>query len=119
MDCSEVTVQRLPCEDRLRPLALRDRPEDDRLLAADFAWRDNARRDAPERPSRFSAPFTARERFAEGRLFRLELRWDLSFFADALPFGAGGNFTPAFRAFESPMAIACFGLRTPCLPSLT
>jgi hypothetical protein len=26
---------------------------------------------------------------------------------------------PARRAFDSPMAMACFGLRTPCFPSLT
>jgi hypothetical protein len=116
MDYSTATVQCRAREDRL--LALRDRL-DDLLRAADFAWRDSARCDAPARPSRFSAPLTARERFVEGRLFRLELRCDFSFFAEAVPFGAGGNFTPAFRAFESPMAIACFGLRTPCFPSLT
>lgn len=115
-DSSKARVQLRPCEDCRRLRALRDRAEDDRLRAADFAWRDNARCDAPEWPSRLSAPLTARERFAEGRLLR---PCDFSFFADALPFGAGGSFTPAFRALESPMAIACFELRTPCFPSLT
>jgi hypothetical protein len=41
------------------------------------------------------------------------------FFAKAAPAGAAGTFTPAFLAFESPMAITCFGLRTPCFPSRT
>jgi hypothetical protein len=32
-------------------------------------------------------------------------------------FGGGGRLTPALRAFESPIAIACFVERAPCLPS--
>jgi hypothetical protein len=31
----------------------------------------------------------------------------------------GGKFTPARRALDSPMAIACLVERPPCLPSLT
>ena len=38
-------------------------------------------------------------------------------FADVVPFFGGGNATPARRAFESPIAIACFVERAPCLPS--
>src|SRR5690606_13477747 len=34
------------------------------------------------------------------------------------PFG-GGRSTPSRRAFERPIAIACFGDRAPCLPSRT
>jgi hypothetical protein len=33
--------------------------------------------------------------------------------------GGDGSFTPARRAFESPIAIACFVDRAPCLPSRT
>src|SRR5439155_22076008 len=35
------------------------------------------------------------------------------------PFLGGFNFTPARRAFERPMAIACLVDRAPCLPSRT
>jgi hypothetical protein len=52
-----------------------------------------------------------------GCVFYLVVPFD--FFAEALPFGGAGSFTPAFRAFDNPMAIACFGLRTPCFPSRT
>jgi hypothetical protein len=38
---------------------------------------------------------------------------------EALPFFGGGSFTPARRAFESPMAIACFADLAPCFPSRT
>jgi hypothetical protein len=31
----------------------------------------------------------------------------------------GGSFTPALRAFDRPMAIACFVERAPCFPSRT
>src|SRR5579871_6541296 len=33
--------------------------------------------------------------------------------------GLGGRSTPARRAFDRPIAIACFVLRAPCLPSRT
>jgi hypothetical protein len=33
--------------------------------------------------------------------------------------GGGGSFTPARRAFESPIAVACFDERAPCFPSRT
>jgi hypothetical protein len=35
------------------------------------------------------------------------------------PFFGGGRSTPARRALESPIAIACFADRAPCLPSRT
>ena len=35
------------------------------------------------------------------------------------PFSGGGKSTPARRAFERPMAIACLAERAPCLPSRT
>ena len=34
-----------------------------------------------------------------------------------VPFFGAGSFTPARRAFDSPIAIACFDDRAPCLPS--
>ena len=89
-----------------------------RRLAADFACFDNDRCEAPDRPSFFSARLTARERFAEGRR-RVERWLELSFCAEAVPFGGGGNFTPALRAFDNPRAMACFAFLTPCFPSLT
>src|SRR4051812_42708426 len=39
---------------------------------AERAWRESAEREAAERPSRFKAPVTARERLAEGLRRRLE-----------------------------------------------
>ena len=36
-----------------------------------------------------------------------------------VPAPGAGSFTPARRALERPMAIACFGERAPCLPSRT
>ncbi len=37
--------------------------------------------------------------------------------SEVVPLFGGASFTPARRAFESPMAIACFVDRAPCLPS--
>ena len=39
--------------------------------------------------------------------------------AGVLRFGALGSFTPARRAFDNPIAIACLVERAPCLPSRT
>jgi hypothetical protein len=39
--------------------------------------------------------------------------------AGVLRLGAGGSFTPARRAFDNPIAIACLVERAPCLPSRT
>jgi hypothetical protein len=35
---------------------------------------------------------------------------------DAWPFLGGLSFTPARRAFDNPIAIACFVERAPCFP---
>jgi len=35
---------------------------------------------------------------------------------EAAPFFGGGNFTPARRAFDKPIAIACLVERAPCSP---
>jgi len=75
-----------------------------------LAWRDSAFRDAADRPSRFSFRRTARERLGDGRVW-----WRPARLADAAlrlvpAFAlAGGlpSLTPARRAFDKPMAIAC------------
>lgn len=94
-----------------------------RLSAAVLACFESAPCDAAAWPWRFSAPFTALDRFAEVFFFAE----DRPFFtsraalvrvaAEVLPFLGGGSFTPARRAFDSPMAIACLVLAAPCLPS--
>src|SRR6266536_5099803 len=87
-----------------------------------LACPDTACRVALFLDSRFKAPDVARERFSAG-LWRGLWPASMSCFAffriDAGPLGAFGafNVTPALRALESPMAIACCGERAPCLPS--
>ena len=39
--------------------------------------------------------------------------------ADAFPFFGGGSLTPARRALDRPIAMACFDERAPCFPSRT
>jgi hypothetical protein len=99
--------------------AERDRAE--RPLATRFACRDNARREADRWLSRLSARFVARARLAEGFLrvparpfARSRFAWR---FVRALPRFGGGNSTPARRALDKPMAMACSGERAPCSPS--
>jgi len=91
------------------------RLEAERLRAAERAKRDSAFREAVRCGSRFSARRTARARFADGRLDRRRVL--LAFFRADFPFA--GILTPARRAFDKPMAIACFVLRAPCFPSRT
>jgi hypothetical protein len=43
----------------------------------------------------------------------------LRFVAALEPATGGGSFTPERRAFDSPIAIACFVERAPCFPSRT
>ena len=82
---------------------------------------DSAFFDAARLPSCFSALRTARARLADGflrerpALVALLALERVSFEA---PLGAG-SFTPARRAFDNPIAIACSGERAPCLPSRT
>ena len=98
---------------RLRLAALRRR---DAPRACDAI----ARREADERGSRFSALRTLRERRADD-LRDLPPR-ERSCFAlrrvalDVFPRPGAGSLTPARRALDRPMAIACFGERAPCLP---
>ena len=91
-------------------------------LAAELAGLESAACDAEDRGSRLSASSRARDRFAEGLLFRFP--WPASrsrsarfrVASDVVPFLGGGRSTPARRAFDNPMAIACCGERAPCLP---
>src|SRR6185312_5964794 len=103
--------------------AAAERWPDVRLRAALRACFDSAFFDAAEWPSRFNALLLARERLAE-------VRFEDDFFAadffDAVflpPFFAPlpffGTSTPARRASDNPIAIACSVERAPCLPSRT
>jgi hypothetical protein len=91
-----------------------------RLRAAVRACRDNASGEAASPLSRWSAFNVAFDRFEEGFFpefaisrSRCALRRVAS---DVLPGFGGANFTPARRALESPMAMACFVDRAPRLP---
>jgi hypothetical protein len=98
--------------------ALRDRA--DRRRAAERAWRASAACDATECFSRFSARLTARDRRGDGFVcLRPARAADAALrFVDAFePAGGRPSLTPARRAFDRPIAIACFVDRAPCLPS--
>jgi hypothetical protein len=102
--------------------AARRRSALERRRAAVFACRERAWRDAVRRGSRFSARVAARARRREGFVRREAARVaDAALrFVDALALrGGGGSLTPDRRAFDNPMAIACFVDRAPCLPSRT
>jgi hypothetical protein len=106
------------CADALRAAG-------ERFRAEVRACRDNCAVDAAERPSLSSARRVARERGVETirlrplRPSRNARSAALRVRADVVPFRGGGRLTPARRAFESPMAIACLAERAPCLPSRT
>jgi hypothetical protein len=88
--------------DALRLLALR-------RLAALRACRESDLWDAALRCSRCNAFSAARDLFADG------LRFELVFVREDDP-PRGGSFTPARRASDNPMAMACFVDRAPCFP---
>ena len=69
--------------------------------------------DAARRGSRFSAFRTARDRVGDGLRRDLAFRESRAacFFVLADPRFGGGSFTPARRALDNPMAIACCGTR--------
>jgi hypothetical protein len=94
-----------------------------RRRAALCACRASAVLEAALRPSRRKAERTARDRLADGFVLdRLRLRACSALrlvSSDVCPFFGGRNFTPARRAFDRPMAIACFVDRAPCLPFRT
>jgi hypothetical protein len=93
----------------------------ERRRAVVRAWRESAFREAALRPSRLSAREVARDRLADGR-FRPRVPARLAeaalrFVLRLALFGGAGSFTPERRAFERPIAIACFVDAAPCLPS--
>lgn len=92
-----------------------------RRLAVLDAWRDRADLDAGLALSRLRARVVARARVADfawpscaASLSCLALRR-----VAAPAFLGEGRSTPARRAFDRPMAMACLVERTPCLPSRT
>jgi hypothetical protein len=97
-------------------LAAAERATAPRRRALARACRASEVRDAADRPSRLSAFVIARDRLADGRFCGLRRPVVDRLFA-AVPFL--GIFTPARRALDNPMAIACFVDRAPCLPSRT
>lgn len=105
--------------------AAADRAAPERFLALARACRDNARDDAADRPSLRRALRTAVERFLETLRFPPRAALAVSraacrrVLAEAVPFLGGGSFTPARRAFDNPIAIACLVDRAPCFPSRT
>src|SRR5437588_13011532 len=84
-----------------------------RVRAALFAWRESALCEAAERGSRFNAAALLRERRADTAFFLrlwprlLSRAADLRVFSETLPFFGGARSTPARRALDSPMAMAC------------
>src|SRR5689334_23369049 len=97
--------------------AEREREAADRFFAAARAWRERACFEAALWPSFFNAFVVARERRFEGFLpARRVSRSACSRVCSDEP-GEGGRSTPARRAFDRPIAIACFVERAPCLPS--
>jgi len=101
--------------------AARERSAWVRLRAVAWAWRDKARWEAAERGSFLRRRLAARERARDGFLrlllrFKSRLAWRRTLF-EVVPFFGGGSFTPARRAFDNPIAMACFAERAPCSPS--
>jgi hypothetical protein len=101
--------------------AAAERADAGRFRAAVRACRESALREAVRCGSRFNALRTARPRRGDGfrcsRPARAALAAD--FRVSSFPPLGGGSFTPARRALESPIAIACLVERAPCLPSRT
>jgi hypothetical protein len=97
-----------------------------RRRAALFACRESAVEDTTDFGSRCRAFFTARLRRAEvPRGLRSPCPTSYARSADSrvrfevCPRLGGGSGTPALRAFDRPIAIACLVDRAPCLPSRT
>ena len=118
---SHATSQRRRFRVRAAFFAAAERELAERCLATRFACLDNACLEAEKRLSRLSARFVALDRFGEGFLRRPARPFVRSRFAwrfvCCLPRFGGANFTPARRALDRPMAIACSGDRAPCSPS--
>ena len=103
--------------------AATERDRAPRFRAVDRACLASALLEAALRPSRRRAEVVARCLRADGFLpdrLRLKACWAFRrVFSDVVPFSGARSFTPARRAFESPIAIACLVDRAPCFPSRT
>jgi hypothetical protein len=92
-----------------------------RVRAAVRVCWDNASGETAALLSRLRAFNVACDRLAEGFFPELAFsrsRWALRRVAsEVLPGFGGASFTPARRALESPMAMACFAERAPCFPA--
>ncbi len=112
------------CAARVRAafLAAAERSAGDRLRAAARVCRASAALDAGSLLSRRRTSSVARERFLEtgfalpflALLESFKAFWRV--FSETAPGLGGGRGTPARRALESPMAMACLVERTPCAP---
>ncbi len=94
-----------------------------RLAAAPLDCFDSAALDAGLLLSRFKALVAAAERFAEGLrsagVFASSRLACFRVLSLAFPFAGAFSLTPARRALDNPMAIACLVFRTPCSPART
>ena len=104
--------------------AAAERALEERWLAAERACFESELEEAAECPSRFSACEVARDRLADAFARagapcpRAKARAALlRVLSDVAPFAGGFRLTPARRAFDKPIAIACFVERAPCLPA--
>ena len=107
---------------RTASLAEAERSAAVRRLALARACLDRAADDTIWWPSPFSFFFIARERLGFGALSgclprRISRAACSRTPSEVVPFGGGGSFTPARRALESPMAMACSVERAPCFPA--
>ncbi|MBB3228490.1 hypothetical protein FHW69_003125 [Luteibacter sp. Sphag1AF] len=107
-------------------LAAADLLADVRLAALLRACVDSARFDAAACPSFFKAVFVARDRAADFFAAAPADRLAPAFVSDAAFFFVAAEAdlpaptaTPALRALDNPMAMACFAERAPCFPSRT
>ena len=93
-----------------------------RFRAAARVCRESASFEAAWCPSRFNARKVARERRRDTAAVPRVFPFSISRFAflrvssGTLPSFGSGSFTPARRAFDRPMAMACFAERAPCSP---
>ena len=125
-DCRDVSTQMM-CKKKQLPLwvvhhCLYCSCDVARCRAPVRAWRESARVEAADAPSRRSAFKEALDRRAEDFLVRRCPAFKSRFAAckvslDTLPFFGGFRSTPARRAFERPIAMACLAERAPCFPS--
>jgi hypothetical protein len=92
-----------------------------RFEALFFAWDDSADFEAALWPSLLSASVVALERVPAGLWCSLDEASSRAafFLVDLLAVLLAGIFTPARRALDRPMAIACLVERAPCFPLRT